>query len=286
MGSAPVLQVTPRPGETLVGLAYSPAALEFARSRPGVVDYLEIPFEQIRHTPEVAGLQAELPLILHCASLSVAGFVAPQDALVESVAREAERLGTPWVGEHLAFLSADPLDGSSGGEPTQLTYTICPQLSEEVLDRVVRNFEALAPRLPAPLILENSPQYLSLPGSTMTMIDFIGALVDACPVDLLLDLSHYAITAHNMGFDASARFDDLPLERVVEVHLSGHSVQSGVMWDDHAMAAPEASFDLLERLLRRARPGAVTFEYNWGDGFPADQIEAHVARARTLIEAA
>lgn len=273
-----------RPGETLVGMAYSPAVLAFARAHPDALDYVEVPFEQLRHDPGVAALQEEFPVVLHCASLSMAGFVPPSDAVVDAVAAETARTGTPWVGEHLAFLSAEPLGAPPGrGDPTQLTYTVAPQYSEEVLEQVVANLDRLAPRVPAPLILENSPQYLSLPGSTMTMVEFVGGLAAARDLGLLLDLSHFAITAHNMRYDLDEAFDAYPLEQVVEVHLSGHSVRSGIMWDDHALPAPEGSFRLLQRLLERCRPQAVTLEYNWSPDFPADLVRCHLDRARTLV---
>jgi uncharacterized protein len=268
----------------MVGMAYSPAAAQLARLREGLVDYLEIPFEQLRHVPALAAVQEEIPLMLHCASLSMAGFVDPDPALVGAVADEAKRVRAPWISEHLAFITAEPFDGGAGeARPTELTYTLCPQLSEEVLRRVADNLDAVAPRLPVPLILENPPQYFEVPGSTMTMVEFIGALVERTGVALLLDLSHFAITASNMGFDPARELDRLPLETVVEVHMSGHSLQSGVMWDDHATAAPDSSFALLEQLLKRTRPRAITFEYNWGDGFPPALVESHIERARAML---
>ena len=282
-----MLRATRPAGETRVGMAYSPSTLAFARAHPGLIDYVEIPFEQLRHDPGVGRIQDEFPLILHCASMSVAGFVPPAQASVDALVRETARTCSPWVGEHLAFLSADPIGVPPGHEePTQLGYTVTPQYSAEVLDQVVANVARLAPQLPVPLILENSPQYMALPGSTMTMVEFIAELVAASGVQLLLDLSHFAITAHNMGDDLDAALDHFPVEQVVEVHLSGHSRQSGIWWDDHGVPAPEGSFRLLERLLERTRPNALTFEYNWGSGIAESVIERHIERARMMLAGA
>jgi uncharacterized protein (UPF0276 family) len=254
-----------------------------ARDRPGMADYLEVPFELLRHMPAVADVQEEVPLLLHCASLSVGGFVAPQRQVIDDIAAHAERMGVPWISEHLAFISADPLPGAPAGEPTELTYTVCPQLSEEVVEQVVGNVASLAPLLPAPLIVENSPQYFEMPGSSMNMAEFVSRVVEATGIGLLLDLSHYLIAAGNTGFDSAAEFERLPLENVVEVHLSGHSLQDGIWWDDHSCEASESQFALLRRLLERARPRAITFEYNWNAAFPPALVEAHVERARNMI---
>jgi uncharacterized protein (UPF0276 family) len=284
-----------RVGETRLGLAYGGSIPAFIAANPGLVDYLELPFEQLLHSPALASLQDTLPFILHCASLSIAGFLPPGDSTVSAVAREATRTQTPWIGEHLAFVSADGLpvppghapghgDHGDHGEPTALTYTVCPQLSEETVERVADNLAALAPRMPAPLILENSPQYFPVPGSTMGMVDFIRAVTARAEVGLLLDLTHFLITAINTGVDPVGELDRLPLDRVVEIHVSGLSHQSGIAWDDHAAPAPAQVFELFARALAGgARPRAVTLEYNWAPTFPQAILRSHVQRVRDLL---
>ena len=114
-------------GTTSIGLAYGPNSLEFLDANPGLVDYVEVPFEQLRHSPGSASIQEVVPVILHCASMSVAGFVPPADATLDAIEREAERTRTPWIGEHLAFITADGLniDADTEDPPTALTYTVC-----------------------------------------------------------------------------------------------------------------------------------------------------------------
>src|SRR5262249_47625811 len=130
-----------------------------------------------------------------------------------------------------------------------------------------------------PILLENSPQYFAPPGSTMSMVDFIREVLARCGAGLLLDLSHLLITAVNAGFDAQAELARLPLERVVEIRLSGMSVQSGLAWDDHARLAPPEQFTLLARALERCRPRALTFEYNWTPDLPDQPLRQQVDRA-------
>jgi uncharacterized protein len=276
----------PSTDRTSIGLAYGPGIPEFAQAHSDLVDYVEMPFEQLRHAPALGAVQQTVPVVLHCASMSVAGFLPPSEATVEAIAREAERTQTPWIGEHLAFVSADGIaeEADRDTAPTNLTFTVCPQLSEETVERVVENLAQLRPRFPVPLILENSPQYYAVPGSTMNMVDFINEVAAQGDVNLLLDLSHLLITSVNTGVDPYKEIDRLPLERVVEIHVSGMSMQSGIMWDDHATPAPDDVFGLLERALKRARPRALTIEYNWSP-LPDQVLLAHIRKARTLLAA-
>src|ERR1051326_8978907 len=87
--------VTANSGTVAVGLAFGPIVPEFVRANPDLIDYVEIPFEQLRHTPEVGTIQETVPVILHCASMSVGGFVPPDQRTLKAIGREAERTKTP-----------------------------------------------------------------------------------------------------------------------------------------------------------------------------------------------
>ena len=204
---------------------------------------------------------------------------------------------TNWVGEHLAFVRAtepsfEPAmaDALLLNERTgvyDVGYTVSPQYSDDVLERVVTTLDRAQQRLGLPVLLENGPLYVPMPGSTMTQIEFVNALCDRLPsARLLLDLSHLEITAKNTNarsFDLLAR---LPVERVVEVHLSGNSAQSGLHWDDHSVRAPRIVFELLAELLTRASPRAVTLEYNWDVQFPLDGLREDLGKVREIIAGA
>jgi uncharacterized protein (UPF0276 family) len=274
-----------RNGQTLVGMAHGPLVPIVLERRPELIDYVEIAYEQLRHAPRSAAIQLSIPAVLHCASMSVAGFVPPTADALTAISSEAQRMRTPWIGEHLAFISADPLDDCAGSDPVSLTYTVCPQLSEQTVDRVVHNMNRLRTEIPVPIIVENSPQYFRMPGSTMSMTDFISAVLNRCPIGLLLDLTHFLITCINTAKDPREELRLLPLERVVEMHISGISIQSGIAWDDHASAAPDAIFDLLEIVCERSHPRAVTFEYNWATNLPLEVIVRQIGSTRELVSA-
>ncbi len=285
---------------TLIGLANGPGVLRYLRQGVEPIDYVEVPFEQLRHDPTVVSLQNEIPIILHCASLSMAGFVTPEDDTIDAIWNEATRARTPWIGEHLAFMSADPVESADdhseltsahrlsygaprSNTPTLLNYTVCPQLSEDTLDRVVGNLTRMQARFPMPLILENPPQYFHIPGSTIPLVDFIIEFFRRTRIGVLLDLTHFAVSALNMRFDPLAEIHRMPLEQVVEVHISGYNTQSGVAWDDHGVPAPPRVFELLSEVLQRSRPRAVTFEYNWEPHFPDEVLTRQIAYVREML---
>lgn len=276
---------SPRPSArkpALIGMAHGPGVLPLVERYPHLLDYIELPFELLRHDPSALKTKNTAPIILHCASMSIAGFVPPADATLDAIAAKVDLTGTPWIGEHLAFISADPLPGSALHDPTTLTYTVCPQLSEEVLENACANVARLQDRFSVPLIVENSPQYFAIPGSTMSIVDFVAEFHRRTDVGMLLDLAHFRISAMNMNFEPAREILRLPLEKVVEIHISGFDIQAETAWDDHAGLADEETFDLLAVVLSRARPRAITFEYNWSPELDDDVIVQQVDRARSM----
>jgi len=276
----------PSGGAVPIGLAYGPIVPPFLERHRDLVDYVEVPFEQLRHAPDSARIQDDVPVILHCSSMSIGGFVAPSADTLTAIRGHATGTGTPWIGEHLAFISADPVEGLECDlDPIELTYTVCPQLSEETIERVETNLARMREWFPMPIILENSPQYFDMPGSTMTMPEFVAEVSQQCDVDLLLDITHFLIATTNMGLDPAKSLDMWPVERVVEVHLSGMSEQSGSWWDDHSAPVPDAAFDVLAQVAKRVQPRAVTFEYNWAPSIPGQMLLAQIDRVRELFPA-
>jgi hypothetical protein len=279
-------------GPPAIGIAYSGYTPGFLDRHGAAVDYVEVPFELFRHDPAVMEIGAVKPIVLHCASLSVAGTVAPSDETVAAISAWIAETGTPWLGEHLSFITAEresagPVaDAYAPGEPYNIGYTVCPSMNELTVERVLRSIRLARERFPVPMLLENPPVYFPVPGSTMTQIEFVSEICDREETGLLLDLAHFFITSQTMGFDPLKAIADYPLERVVEVHLSGVEDEAGGHWDNHARRAPEVEFELLSAVLERAPVRGITLEYNWSAQFPPTVLLDEIERARERVAAA
>ncbi|MFM0380090.1 DUF692 family protein [Paraburkholderia strydomiana] len=277
---------------TAVGIAHADYAYDLVRECPGLVDFVEIPFEQLVRMPSAVEIKAHVPVILHCASLSIAGNLPPDDALIEILARWIKETETPWLGEHLAYVRTKVCHFGdraheailSGSEPFNVGYTVSPQFSPCILDRVVSSATQWEDRLGLPVLLENGPVYFNMPGSTMSQLQFIQKLcARRSKSSLLLDLSHLTITCANLAIDPIDTLLALPLESVVEVHMSGTQFDDGTWWDDHSRRVPEVVFELLTHLRGKASPRALTLEYNWDGAFPIDVVAEDVERVRRIL---
>jgi len=96
--------------------------------------------------------------------------------------------------------------------------------------------------------------------------DFIRDILSATGCRMLLDMGHANCSAQNMGYDDVMGFvKKLPLEEVVEVHMSGAGQKDGLAHDTHLLIHKEGQPEIgyFEEMLKSGRAtslAAVTLE--------------------------
>jgi hypothetical protein len=135
--------------------------------------------------------------------------------------------------------------------------------------------------LEQPLVLENPSTYLAFARSTMTEWEFLARLCDASGCGLLLDVNNVYVSGFNHGFDPRQYLDAIPADRVVLVHLAGHTNHGTHILDTHDGPAIDAVWDLYARFCARTGPVSTLFE--WDASIPplAD-VRAEAEKARPL----
>jgi len=141
--------------------------------------------------------------------------------------------------------------------------------------------------LEAPLLLENPSTYLRIGTGAPELGegDFIAALAEEADCALLLDVNNLFVNAVNHGFDPYACLRQLPLERVVQFHVAGHTQADGYLADTHVGPVPDPVWKLLGEAFRLGADASVLIE--WDSEIPSfDVVHEEVMKARYFIDAA
>jgi uncharacterized protein (UPF0276 family) len=231
--------------------------------------------------------RARKPVLAHGVGFSVGSPAVEWDrrgAWLAQLRRDAADFGFPWLTEHL---------GATRLAGLELTLPLPLPMTAAAAAAVRASLDEL--RVVVPDVgLENSVFYFHL-GSPLREPDFLRACLDAPRSHLLLDLHNVLTTAVNAGFDPWRYVERLPLERVVEIHLSG-GANSEPGWlpsgatrrlDSHDHDVPEEVWSLLERALPLCpNVKAVTLERMESTVEDGDvpRIEDELRRARRVAE--
>lgn len=198
-------------------------------------------------------IAARFPVVLHGVSLSI-GSSDPLDlAYVRAVAALRDRVGARWVSDHLCWTG---VNGKNSHDLLPMPYT--PESMRLCRDRV----DAVQQLWGQPLILENPSSYVGFRHSTMGEAEFLASLCVATGCGLLLDVNNVYVSACNHGFSALEYLETIPMERVVQVHVAGHSQQGNLVVDTHIGPVIDPVWGLLRAAWERGCRGSVLLEWD------------------------
>jgi hypothetical protein len=241
------------------------------------VDFVEVVADHYFDAPpeklhELDLLAANFPVIPHAIGLSLGSADDLDQAYLEQLSGLIDRLRPPWWSEHVAFTRAGGVDI---GHLTPLPFT------REAVDTLCRNIAAARELIDTPLILENISYTVALPFGEMSEAEFLREVLDRTDCGLLLDVTNLNANSLNHGFDCRQFLDELPLDRVVQLHFVGGHWDHGVWIDSHSAATPDDVWQLLEEVFERAPVKAALLERDENlPEFP--ELAAELARVRSI----
>lgn len=238
------------------------------------LDYLEV------HGPHVEDARAAYPekaMVLHNAlyqwSLTHTEGLQYKKADLITQQRLAQSR-SPWYSLHLGF-SAEEVDFYD--EAMQAVSPLQPR--ELVKERCVQRLNKMKTFLSVPILIENldynptnAYEYVCEPG-------FILQVLEATDTGLLFDLAHARVTAQAFGKTVEDYIDQLPLDKVRQIHLNRPGWREGRLVDAH-LAMEEEDYHLFEQLLQRCQPWSVTLEYNHN----SELIPIQINRIREILK--
>ena len=191
------------------------------------------------------------PVALHGVSLSVGSAHGIDPDYLVRLRALVDEIEPLFVSDHLSWSRTS---GFSSHDLLPLPYT------PEALDVVCANLDRAQDVLGRPMLIENPSSYLAFAQSEMTEWEFLKAVSDRTGCGLLLDVNNIHVSAVNHGFDPLAYVAGLPLDRVRQIHLAGHSQGEALLIDTHDKPVPPPVWALFAHVMDRVGPVAVMIE--------------------------
>jgi hypothetical protein len=252
-----------------LGMTDCPAVRSLLERGGLTLDYLEV------HGPYVESARQvypDMPMLLHNAlyqwSLAHPDGLQHKDCAVITRQR-LERTRSPWYSLHLGFSAAEV---DFIGNAMDAVSPVLPP--EVIFERTCAALQDLRARLGPefPILVENLDYNPTGAYETVCRPDFIQNVLAASGVELLLDLAHARISAAALGLSVEPYLDQLPLEKVRQIHVNRPLWNGQRWWDAHADLMDD-DYRLLEWTLQRCQPWSVTLEYNQNEALILTQVQ-------------
>ena len=217
-------------------------------------------------------VRAERPIVLHGVSLSLGTTDRLNARYLDDLVDLAHRFEPAWISDHLCW-------GSHGGH---YAHDLLPlPYTEEALGHVVGRVTAVQDRLGRQILVENVSSYVTFAHSTMPEWEFLAAVATRADCGILLDVNNVYVSARNHGFDAQAYLDAIPVDRVCQIHLAGHTDHGTHLLDTHDHPVCEDVWALYRAAVLRF--GRVSTLIEWDEQVPDfDALTAEAERARAI----
>ena len=216
------------------------------------------------------------PVVLHGVGMSI-GSSDPLDMdYLKQLRALRDRTGARWVSDHIAWTG---VHGRFGHDLYPMPMTVASVRHMAARVRQVQDM------LEAPLLLENPSTYLRLGTGAPELSegDFIAALAEEADCALLLDVNNLFVNATNHGFDPLVCLERIPLDRVVQFHVAGHTQAEGYLADTHVGPVPDPVWQLLGEAFRLGADASVLLE--WDAEIPGfEVVHREVMKAQAFID--
>jgi hypothetical protein len=218
-------------------------------------------------------IAARYPVAMHGVSLSI-GSTDPLDrAYLTELRALRDRTGARWVSDHLCWTG---VGGKNTHDLLPMPYT------EEALKHVAARVRAVQDFLGAPLALENPSTYVEFTGNQMPEWEFLARLAEDADCALLLDVNNVYVSAYNHGFDPRRYLDAVPFDRVVQMHVAGHTNHGTHIVDSHIGPVIDEVWQLLGDAWKRAGGTSVLLE--WDAEIPGfEETHAEAMKAKEFL---
>lgn len=211
------------------GLGLRPVHYPYIFEHRPKVDWFEIISENFMDTGGRARrnldrVRSDYPVVMHGVALSI-GTVDPLNSeYLVKLKTLADAVQPAWISDHLCWT----------GVAHRTTHDLLPvPYTEEALRHIIARIGRVQDFLGRPIALENPSTYLEFNHSSIPEAEFIAAMARESGCQLLLDVNNVYVTCYNHRLDPRMYLDALPMEQVVQVHLSGHSNHGHYIIDTH-----------------------------------------------------
>ena len=181
-----------------------------------------------------------------------------------------KRTKTAWLTDHLCWGS---VDGTYSHDLLPMPYTF------EAAKRTAQKIREAQDFLEVPIAVENVSSYAEFHVSQMTEWEFLTEVAEDADCGILLDVNNIYVSSQNHSFNPVDYVENVPHERVAQIHIAGHSKYEKYILDTHDHPVIDPVWRLYKRAIELVGPTATLLE--WDDRIPSfEEVHAEALKAK------
>lgn len=187
-----------------------------------------------------------IPKIIHGIGFPVGGTIPPSLDQYKPLTKMISSLKSVWTSEHLGFNQVRTEKGV-----LKTGFLLPPRQTGEGVKIAVNSIKSMASRIPNQFCFETGVNYLQPRSDELPDGYFIRKVAEGADCGIILDLHNIWANELNGRQSVKEYIDQLPLERVWEIHVAGGFEYKNYWLDAHSGGMQEDLFDLCKKVMPR-----------------------------------
>lgn len=244
------------------------------------VDWLEIISENFmvdggRPLEILDAVLEHYPVIQHGVSLYIGSCDPLNKEYLKKLKALTHRTKAPFISDHLCWGS---VDGESSHDLLPIPYTF------EAVIHTAERIRAVQDYLEIPFCIENVSSYAEFNASEMTEWQFLSEVSERADCGILLDVNNIYVSAFNHDFNSYDYLHNIPLQRVAQIHLAGHSKFEKYILDTHDAPVKDEVWQIYAELIEHI--GKTNTLLEWDASIPPfETVHKEALKANLILEA-
>lgn len=184
---------------------------------------------------------------LHGIGFPVGGTKLPNAYKSSPLKEMITELNVAWMSEHLSFNHVTDIKESKSHFKTG--FLLPPIQTEEGIQTALHSIKCIKGMLNIPFAFETGVSYIAKQEYEMDDGRFIAEIANRADCGILLDLHNIWTNQLNGRQSVNEFLNQIPLDRVIEVHLAGGFEYEGYWLDAHSGVIPEKLFELSKKII-------------------------------------
>ncbi|MEQ1504825.1 MAG: DUF692 domain-containing protein [Myxococcota bacterium] len=261
-----------------MGIGFRPAHYRAIAASPPRLDYFEFIAENHVGPSELprrrlTALAGRYPVVGHGVSLDLLGAAPLDEAWLATLRGLLDEVNAAWFSDHLCWTASE---GVSHHDLLPAPYTA------DLVGYAAERAATVQRLLGRPFGIENLSSYVSFHRDEMPEWEFYRRVVAESGCHYMLDVNNVYVSSVNHGFDPVQYLEAIDWDRVLQVHLAGHTRRpDGLLHDTHDHPVCDEVWALYRTAWKLGGPFPTLLE--WDTRIPPlEEVVAAALRAREV----
>ena len=217
-------------------------------------------------------IRADYPMVMHGVSMSLGSTDELDFNYLQQLKTLIDRIEPRWFSDHLCWTGVDQRNMH---DLLPLPYT------EEAVIHVADRISRVQDFIGSQMLIENLSSYITYCEDVMPEWEFLSAVAERADCYLLLDVNNIYVSSFNHHYDPIDYLNGVPVDRVWQHHLAGHTNDGNLIIDTHDEDIIDPVWQLYAETARRFGPVSTMIERD-GNIPELDEVLAELDQARRI----